>query len=127
MGFPVFTFQGAACTDPDVPADLFFDGDGERGESKRQRQAAAKRICAGCPVIDECLEWALEFDDSHAVLGGTNRDERAAIKARGTRPCDRCGKQFTVDRPGKRYCTRICQRSAGTSRHRAKVRELVAV
>ena len=41
----------AACRDAD-PELFFSDGDG-RGT------AVALRICAGCPVNEECLEWAL--------------------------------------------------------------------
>lgn len=30
----------------------------------------AKRVCRLCPVIDECLNFALETDQVHGVWGG---------------------------------------------------------
>lgn len=38
--------------------------------------AAAKAICAGCPVADDCLRYALETRAAHGVWGGTTPDER---------------------------------------------------
>jgi Transcription factor WhiB len=68
--------QDAACKDVPEP-DLFFPGKGEDGE-------AAKRICAGCPVLVECLEFALATmraaDRDHGVYGGLTPAERARLR-----------------------------------------------
>lgn len=54
-----------------------------------QRQAiAAKAICNGtdaaghkaCPMVDECLEWAIETKQSDGVWGGASTRERTAIR-----------------------------------------------
>jgi WhiB family redox-sensing transcriptional regulator len=46
----------------------------------------AKRICATCPVVDTCLEYALENHIDHGVWGGTSeRQRRRILKARGIR------------------------------------------
>jgi WhiB family transcriptional regulator, redox-sensing transcriptional regulator len=55
------------------PTDLWFPG---RGDG-----AAARAICATCPVAAECLEYAIA--DPLPVLGifgGTDERERAAIR-----------------------------------------------
>lgn len=59
--------------------DTFFPSDGVGVE-------VAKRICATCPVIDTCLEYALENHIDHGVWGGTSeRQRRRILKARGLR------------------------------------------
>lgn len=48
--------------------------------------AIAKRICLGCPVRRDCLEYALEHGENHGVWGATSPDQRRAIRrARDTR------------------------------------------
>ena len=62
----------AACRDAD--ADLFFS-------SADEAIATALTICAGCPVRDECLEWALETRVRYGVWGGaTERDRRRMLR-----------------------------------------------
>ena len=34
-----------------VSSDLFFHPEGERGPSRRNRELAAKQVCARCPVL----------------------------------------------------------------------------
>jgi hypothetical protein len=38
--------------------------------------AAAKAICARCPVIDACLAWALDTREDYGIFGGLTEDER---------------------------------------------------
>jgi WhiB family transcriptional regulator, redox-sensing transcriptional regulator len=68
--------QAAACKDIPDP-DLFFPGKGEDGE-------AAKQVCAGCPVLGECLAFALATmpapDRDHGVYGGLTPAERARLR-----------------------------------------------
>lgn len=47
--------------------------------------APAKAICADCPVRADCLAWALEIGDDHAVLGGLTPRERRALRRAGRR------------------------------------------
>lgn len=37
---------------------------------------AAKLICAGCPVRDECLDFAIRTEQEHGIWGGMNPRER---------------------------------------------------
>jgi WhiB family redox-sensing transcriptional regulator len=62
-----------ARTDP----TLFHPTKG-RGDMSRQ----AKAICRQCPVIDECLQYALTQPGIEGVLGGTNERERRALRRR---------------------------------------------
>jgi WhiB family transcriptional regulator, redox-sensing transcriptional regulator len=44
---------------------------------------AAQRVCAGCPVTSECLEWALANGERFGVWGGkTERERRKIARAR---------------------------------------------
>ena len=59
-------------TDPET----FFSPDAERGPSRRAREAAAKALCAVCPVVRECLEHALAVREPYGVWGGLSINER---------------------------------------------------
>jgi WhiB family redox-sensing transcriptional regulator len=71
-------YQGA-CRDADQT--LFFHPEGERGGRRRARDARAKEICAGCPVLRECRAQSLTVREPYGVWGGLSEDERAAILA----------------------------------------------
>jgi WhiB family redox-sensing transcriptional regulator len=68
--------QGS-CRDADPT--LFFHPEGERGPARRNRDAAAKAICAGCPVIEQCRQHALAVREPYGVWGCLTEDEREAI------------------------------------------------
>jgi WhiB family redox-sensing transcriptional regulator len=48
----------------------------ERREERLEREAVAKRICAGCAVLDECLDLAVRNHEIHGIWGGLNEEER---------------------------------------------------
>jgi WhiB family redox-sensing transcriptional regulator len=48
----------------------------ERKEERLEREAVAKRICAGCSVQIACLELALRNHEIHGIWGGMNEEER---------------------------------------------------
>lgn len=58
-----------AQTDPEA----FFP---EKGGSTRE----AKRICSGCEVKAECLEYALHKDERFGIWGGLSERERRRLK-----------------------------------------------
>jgi WhiB family transcriptional regulator, redox-sensing transcriptional regulator len=60
-----------AQTDP----ESFFP---EKGGSTRE----AKRICVGCEVRAECLEYALAHDERFGIWGGLSERERRRLKRR---------------------------------------------
>lgn len=57
--------------------ELFFPV-GTSGPAQEEI-AAAKRICARCPVAGPCLAWALATGQTSGVWGGTGEEERAAL------------------------------------------------
>ena len=72
--------------------DQFFP---DKGESS----VDAKTVCASCPVIAECLAYAVKHRIHHGVWGGTSPNQRQRIiTAEGL--CVRCG----GPRTGRRYC-----------------------
>lgn len=60
-----------ACTETDP--DAFFP---DKGDST----AAAKSVCAGCTVVEQCLRYALETDTRFGVWGGLSSLERSRIR-----------------------------------------------
>ena len=71
----------AICRDEDP--ELFFPV-GTSGPALLQI-AEAKTVCRRCPVVSECLTWALESGQDAGVWGGMSEDERRAFKRRATR------------------------------------------
>ena len=70
--------SAAACQSCDP--DLFFPLSSS-GPAVEQI-ARAKEICAGCPVRDSCLAYALDTGQAFGVWGGLNEDERRAMLRR---------------------------------------------
>jgi len=68
--------QGS-CRDTDPT--LFFHPEGERGPARRNRDAAAKAICAACPVLTQCRSHALVVREPYGVWGGLTEDDREVI------------------------------------------------
>jgi WhiB family redox-sensing transcriptional regulator len=61
----------ALCAETDP--ESFFP---EKGGSTRE----AKRICSGCEVRAECLEYALAHDERFGIWGGLSERERRKLK-----------------------------------------------
>ena len=49
---------------------------GESRDQRTRREAAAKKICAGCPVRRECLDYALRVREPMGIWGGLSEPER---------------------------------------------------
>ncbi|MFC0438311.1 WhiB family transcriptional regulator [Kutzneria buriramensis] len=77
----------AACRG--VPETMFFHPDLERGSARRARDAKAKAVCAGCPVILECRRHAIAAEEPYGVWGGQDEDERRQIIVRRRRQARR--------------------------------------
>ena len=65
--------ERALCAQTDPEA--FFP---EKGGSTRE----AKRVCTGCDVRSECLEYALANDERFGIWGGLSERERRKLKRR---------------------------------------------
>jgi WhiB family transcriptional regulator, redox-sensing transcriptional regulator len=82
----------AACLSADP--DLFFPIS-TTGPSEKQI-ARAKRICAGCAVRRECLEFALAHDQMYGIWGGTTPDDRRRDRRRRRRRAAVAARKRTV-------------------------------
>ncbi|GAB3357619.1 hypothetical protein GCM10027300_28080 [Modestobacter lapidis] len=65
--------ESALCAETDPEA--FFP---EKGGSTRE----AKKICTGCEVRAECLEFALSNDERFGIWGGLSERERRRLRRR---------------------------------------------
>lgn len=65
----------AACSG--YPNTLFFPASDAAEESTIER---AKAICSVCPVIDDCMEYALETNQRSGIWGGTSEKERKSLR-----------------------------------------------
>lgn len=78
---PLPWMSQAVCTQ--VDRDLFFPT--SNGGRYQQQVADAKTVCAGCPVIEPCLQRALDLHPVHGIWGGTTEAERRQLHARRNR------------------------------------------
>ncbi|WP_141566318.1 WhiB family transcriptional regulator, partial [Pseudonocardia sp. N23] len=63
-----------------VDPDLFFP-ETDRGTAFDRQVTAAKRVCAGCPVLAQCLDYALRALPD-GIAGGTTPAERSSLRRR---------------------------------------------
>jgi WhiB family redox-sensing transcriptional regulator len=77
--------SAGACLSADP--DLFFPIS-STGPAERQ-VARAKKICAGCSVRRECLEFALSNNQIYGIWGGTTADDRQRERRRKRRAAAR--------------------------------------
>jgi WhiB family redox-sensing transcriptional regulator len=74
---PAFWHQAACAHFSD---ELFFPA-GDTGDAIPIIEEA-KSICWGCPVADECLEYAIESNQTYGIWGGTTEQERVRLRRR---------------------------------------------
>ncbi|MFG2526944.1 WhiB family transcriptional regulator [Streptomyces sp. NPDC048516] len=67
----------------EVDPEIFFPV-GNTGPALLQIEEA-KAVCRRCPVMGQCLQWALESRQDAGVWGGMSEDERRAMRRRATR------------------------------------------
>ena len=73
----------SACLTADP--DLFFPV--AAGTAASKLVARALRICDGCPVKQQCLDYAMRSGEKDGIWGGTTPEERIrARRARNRRP-----------------------------------------
>jgi len=73
--------SAASClsADPDLFFPISTAGSGEK------QIARAKKICAGCAVRQECLEFALSHEQAYGIWGGTTPEDRRRDRRRKRR------------------------------------------
>lgn len=109
--------EDALCTQMDP--DMFFPPRGSTGEE-------AKAVCKLCPVVTECLKFALDNHELYGVWGGMNEHERRATKRTlPPTPSHRCGTPSGADRHYRRnelVCWECRKASRDESRRRRAAR-----
>ncbi|MDZ7931746.1 MAG: WhiB family transcriptional regulator [Rhodococcus sp. (in: high G+C Gram-positive bacteria)] len=66
--------RGACRTEP---SGIFFPAGDLRGSALGIVERSAKRVCALCPVIEECLRHALDCREPYGIWGGLTALERS--------------------------------------------------
>ena len=97
----------AACRGTDL--EVFFPG---RGESA----GPARRVCAGCPVRQPCLDYAITNRIASGVWGGLTERERRALRSRWVRATRREHDRAIVAAEAAGYTAAAIGRSFGLSR-----------
>jgi len=65
--------------------DLFFPV--AAGGPAGQETSRALRICDGCPVKRQCLDFAMRHGEANGIWGGTTPEERIRVlRGRNRRP-----------------------------------------
>lgn len=68
----------AACREEDP--ELFFPiGTGPAADAQAEQ---AKAVCRRCPVLEQCLTYALSSGQDAGIWGGLTEDERRAMRRR---------------------------------------------
>ena len=70
--------ERAACREAGI--DLFFPI-GTTGAAADETRRA-RQICAGCPVREACLDYALTTGQQYGVWGGRDEQERRLLRRR---------------------------------------------
>ncbi len=63
----------AVCRGFDIA--VFFPDEGDEAAI-----AHAKEICSTCPVLQDCLAFAVEHNQTEGIWGGTTRQERRRLR-----------------------------------------------
>lgn len=79
--YAVYWRERAACLHEDP--DLFFPI-GRTGPTLEQLDEA-KAVCRRCPVVEQCLHWAVKAGQVEGVWGGATESERRALRRREAR------------------------------------------
>jgi WhiB family redox-sensing transcriptional regulator len=70
-----------ACLSADP--DLFFPIG--TGKLPAGQVSDAMHVCAGCAVRQQCLDFAMQMNESHGIWGGTTPEERIRARRRNMR------------------------------------------
>jgi WhiB family redox-sensing transcriptional regulator len=66
----------AACSAPEHAPKFDVDTSGNRRVGRD-----AKAVCKSCPVITQCLAYALSWPIASGVWGGTDEYDRASLRS----------------------------------------------
>jgi WhiB family redox-sensing transcriptional regulator len=97
----------AACRGADL--EVFFPGRGETA-------GPARRVCAACPVRQQCLDYAISNRIVHGIWGGLTERERRALRSGWVRASRRDRDRAILAAEAAGYTAAAIGRSFGLSR-----------
>lgn len=62
----------------DADPDLFFP----EGKGHVEATREAKAICSACPIVEECLQVAMQNGEKYGIWGGATTKEREYLRRR---------------------------------------------
>lgn len=74
----------AACLE--VDPEMFFPKSESDGRTPASQIADAVKVCAGCPVADQCLAYALRNREEHGIWGGLTGRQLTRLNRRKDAP-----------------------------------------
>ena len=88
---------------------MFFPGRGESAEP-------ARRVCAGCPVREPCLDYALRHGITHGIWGGLAERDRRALRSQRVGAARRERDEAVTAASGAGYSQAMIGRAFGLAR-----------
>lgn len=76
-GEPMFDTTLAKCAEPSINPDIFMP----EGKDYLRATRDAKAVCSGCPLVEQCLKYAIR-NDEWGIWGGTTQRERKYLRSR---------------------------------------------
>lgn len=116
---PDFLHTGAAAACASVDPELW-------SSSAPDARRAAVRICATCPLLEPCRDWALTNDELYGTWGGLTSADRAALRGDSDPDEPPCGTEraFRAHRIQREKCAK-CE-TAHAKRRDARRRKRLA-
>lgn len=115
--------EDAACRglDPQEAFRIFFPTDVPKGRGRQRMYDEARSYCDGCPVVEDCLDEAILFNDRDGFRAGLSAVMRIRMRGGIERwgPCHECGTTFQLRTRQSRYCTPRCANRIHARRGRA--------
>ena len=88
------------CAQAERDPEAWFSDRSRGGQSRARDRSEATRLCHGCPVLRECLEYAVASGQSYGVWGGMSERDRAVLSRAALSPTRRTT-STTAARPGQ--------------------------
>ena len=73
------------CAQPERDPEEWFSDRSRGGQSRLRDRREAARLCDGCPVVRECLEYAVATRQRYGVWGGMSERDRTVLTRAASR------------------------------------------
>ena len=76
------SWRASAACQGSTAAAFYPPNSTETREQRQRREGAARELCFGCAVRQECLDYALYVQEPYGIWGGLNELERRRLLRR---------------------------------------------